>query len=156
MDNLTFRQLRAPAELRLYNKERLGSHYEVEEDTDRVDQATMTVPAPILVPEYTTWLKDRRNQSKLFVPQWEKGADYAVVPPKYFPPSDYSKFQQKSIIQIFEEFIDDEYIEHLVAETRKYALFLNCPDPNITPDEIRCFIAILFVSGYNNLPSKRH
>jgi len=61
-----------------------------------------------------------------------------------------------SAIEIFETFIDTEIIEHLVVETRRYALFLNCPDPNITAEEIRCFIAVLYVSGYNNLPSKRH
>lgn len=43
-----------------------------------------------------------------------------------------------------------------MVETRRYALFLNCPDPNISAEELRCFIAILYVSGYNNLPSKRH
>lgn len=43
-----------------------------------------------------------------------------------------------------------------MEETKRYALFLNFADPKITADEIRCFIAILYVSGYNNLPSKRH
>ncbi|XP_050301080.1 uncharacterized protein LOC126739435 [Anthonomus grandis grandis] len=69
VDNLTARQLRAPAEMRLYNHERLGTQYEVECDANIADQETNTVPTPVLVQEYTTWLKDRRNQSKSFIPQ---------------------------------------------------------------------------------------
>jgi hypothetical protein len=45
---------------------------------------------------------------------------------------------------------------YLVEETKNYALFLNFFDPNITGDEIRCFLAILYASEYNNLSSKRH
>ncbi|KAG5864276.1 hypothetical protein JTB14_021251 [Gonioctena quinquepunctata] len=60
-----------------------------------------------------------------------------------------------SIIDIFELFIDDEFIQHLLEETRRYALFLNCPDPKIEAGKIRCFLAISYLSGYN-LPSKRH
>ncbi|KAG5863296.1 hypothetical protein JTB14_020643 [Gonioctena quinquepunctata] len=60
-----------------------------------------------------------------------------------------------SAVEIFEQFIDTEIIEYFVNESRRYALFLNRPDPKISGDEIRCFIAILIVSGYNNLPSKR-
>ncbi|XP_050306338.1 piggyBac transposable element-derived protein 3-like [Anthonomus grandis grandis] len=117
VDNLTARQLRAPAEIRLYN-----TQYEVECDANIADQETNTVPTPVLVQEYITWLKDRRNQSKSFIAQWEKGADYAVVSPKCFPPPDYSRFEM-SVIQIFEEFIDDEFIKHLVAETRSMHYF---------------------------------
>jgi len=42
-----------------------------------------------------------------------------------------------------------------VKETIRYALFVNCPDPNITNEEIRRFISILYLSGYNELPSKK-
>lgn len=55
-----------------------------------------------------------------------------------------------SIFEIFETFIDIEVIEHLVNTTRRYALLINCPDPKITAEEIRWY-----VSGYNNLSSKR-
>jgi len=44
---------------------------------------------------------------------------------------------------IFENVIDTEIIEHLVVETRRYALFLNAPVPKITAEDIRCFIVIL-------------
>lgn len=44
----------------------------------------------------------------------------------------------------------------MVEETRRYALFKNSPDPNITADEMRCFIAILLISGYNTVPDRKH
>jgi len=49
-------------------------------------------------------------------------------------------------------FLDNNIVNYLVEETRRYALFLKCPDPNITHDGIRCFISILYLSGYNKLP----
>lgn len=57
---------------------------------------------------------------------------------------------------MFEQFIDDEVIQHIVEETRRYAMFLNGPDHGISSDEIRCFIGILFILGYSDSPSKRH
>lgn len=59
------------------------------------------------------------------------------------------------MIDIFETFLDNDLINYLMEETRRYALFLNCPDPNIITDEIRFFISILYLSGYNKLPSKK-
>lgn len=112
---------------------------------------------PILLPEETTnWLKERRYKKNNFKPKWELNADFEIEHLQPFPSPNYSMYKEMSIVEIFEQFIDTDVIEHLVSESRKYALFLNCNDPKITADEIRCFIAILFVSGYNNLPSKRH
>ncbi|KAJ8932218.1 hypothetical protein NQ314_014838 [Rhamnusium bicolor] len=62
---------------------------------------------------------------------------------------------EENIVQPM-QIIDEAFIVHLVEESRQYALFLNCLDPKVTADEIRCLIAILFVSEYNNLLSKRH
>jgi DNA excision repair protein ERCC-6 len=70
--------------------------------------------------------------------------------------SDYSAYSKLSCVELFELFIDEDLIEHLVAETEKYASFLNCPNPNITSEEIKAFIGILIVSGYNNLPGKKY
>ncbi|KAG5871966.1 hypothetical protein JTB14_027993 [Gonioctena quinquepunctata] len=42
----------------------------------------------------------------------------------------------------------------LIKESSRYASFRNLPDPNIFKDEMKCFIAILIVSGYVVLPGK--
>lgn len=41
------------------------------------------------------------------------------------------------------------------TETEKYALFLNYENPNITASDLKAFLGILLLSGYNNLPGKR-
>ncbi|XP_050065148.1 piggyBac transposable element-derived protein 3-like [Aphis gossypii] len=87
---------------------------------------------------------EARKKSKQ-ISRWEKGADFDIERPASFPKPDYSRYKSMSGIEIFDKFIDTEIIEHLVVETRWYALFLNCPDPNITAEEIRCFIAILYI-----------
>lgn len=43
----------------------------------------------------------------------------------------------------------------LQEESSHYALFMNSPDPKITKEEFKVFIAILILSGYNSLPSER-
>lgn len=67
----------------------------------------------------------------------------------------YNKYKDFSLVELFELFIDDEIIDLLVSESNRYALTKVAENPNITGDEIRCFIAILLLSGYNSLPNKR-
>ncbi|KAF0724401.1 piggyBac transposable element-derived protein 3-like [Aphis craccivora] len=161
VDNLSSRQFTANAEIRLGNKERVGNFCnELVQPIDISSTSISTHKSPsvetsVLTPElHRKWLEARKKSKQ--ISRWEKGADFDIERPSSFPKPDYSRYKSMSAIDIFEKFIDTEIIEHLVVETRRYALFLNCPDPNITAEEIRCFIAILNVSGYNNLPSKRH
>lgn len=72
-----------------------------------------------------------------------------------FRPDNIPDFSNKSEVEMFEMFFDNKVISLLVEESNKYALSKNCPNPYITSDEIKCFIGILIVSGYNELPSKR-
>jgi len=160
VDNLSSRQLLANAEIRLQNNERLGVDYEDLDNQYNISQIHTTresfsIVEPFeLSDKYKKWISTRiKSKSK---PSWIKDADFDIEKTNVFPDPDYSMYQSMSIIDIFEKFIDDEIIQHFVAETKNYALFLNFPDPNITSNEIRCFLAILFVSGYNDLPSKRH
>lgn len=51
-------------------------------------------------------------------------------------------------------FIDNEIIQLLLAESRKYALFCSESDPKISIEEMKCVIAILIVTGYNELPGR--
>lgn len=161
VDNLSSRQLLANAEIRLPNNERLGVNYDVL-DIDYQNtietHISVDISSPVrqikLSERYEKWIDSRMKSKRK--PRWIKGADFDVEHTTSIFKSDYSRYKNMSIVEIFENFIDDEIIEYLVIETRKYALFINCPDPNITAEEIRCFIAILYVSGYNNLPSKRH
>lgn len=104
--------------------------------------------------ETIQWMNEKQNEQ--LTPNWIEAADFDTKGSSTFLSPDYSKYADMSALDIFEQFIDDSFIEYLVTETSRYALFKNCADPKITADEIRCFIAILYVSGYNSLPSKRH
>ena len=55
---------------------------------------------------------------------------------------------------VFESIFGDDILSLMVTESRKYALFLNCPNPKITLEEMKVFIGILIVSGYNMVPGK--
>lgn len=58
-------------------------------------------------------------------------------------------------LELFELFFTNDIINLLVEGTKKYSLFKNWDDQNITSDKIRCFIGILILSGYYHLLSKR-
>lgn len=160
-DNLSRRQLLANAEIRLTNNvatgiEALDADHPVDQDSS-IDFVVPIVDSSILCAEKKWMVKRRKKfQNRNYKPRWIKGADFDTQEPATFLAPDFSRFKEMSMIDIFEEFIDEEIIQHFVVETRKYAHFLNCPDPKISANEIRCFIAILFLSGYNHLPSKRH
>lgn len=70
-----------------------------------------------------------------------------------FPDGDYSSYRGKSPLEMLEIFWGG-VIKLLVDQSTKYAASLNCPNPNITHDEMKVFIAILIISGYNTIPSK--
>jgi hypothetical protein len=72
-----------------------------------------------------------------------------------FPVADFSKYKDFSASELFELFFDDEIFYLIEEETRRYALFKNCPDPNITINNIKCFLGILLYTGYKVLPGKR-
>lgn len=72
-----------------------------------------------------------------------------------FPDSSYDKYKDFSIVELFELFFDEDIVDLFVTESNRYAIFVNAENPNITPNEIKTFIAILILSGYNPLPNKR-
>ena len=66
----------------------------------------------------------------------------------------FDDFQNKSPIDYFELFFDDELIDYICKMTNHYAIEKNAVNwTNIEQNEMRCFIAILMFSGYVTLPS---
>lgn len=152
VDNLTTRQLLANAEIRLPNNDRLGTNYE------EIDPAAINLDdqlVSMLPDKVRAWIVETKINDNPEV-RWEKGADFDIEKAASFPNADFSEYKSLSMVNIFEKFVDDAMIDLLVEESRRYALFLNCPDPKITSSEIRCFLGILLISGYNHVPSKRH
>ncbi|XP_049303000.1 piggyBac transposable element-derived protein 3-like [Bactrocera dorsalis] len=51
--------------------------------------------------------------------------------------------------QQFEKFFDDELLGHICEQSAMYAIGQNRPNPSITVGELRAFIGILVITGYN-------
>lgn len=159
VDNLGPRQLRAAAEIRLPNNGRIGEFDPLDETDPEIPNlntgAQGIACGMFLTTPSEEWLRNRMQRKRDDL-RWIENADLEVPPQSQFPEMSYAKYEGKTATEMFELFVDDDLIEYIVLETQRYALFLNCPDPRITSDEIRCFLSILFITGYNDLPSKRH
>lgn len=151
-DNLSAKQLRAGAEIVLDNSERLG---------DQSDLAN-TFDSPVVQNEAVDPGENQIPRAKNAVPitislpttfSFIDGDLTSAI--QEFPSSDYSKYSEMSCIELFELFFSKDLIETIISQTRKYAIFKNAPDLNITPSEMKVFLSILVLSGYNQLPSKR-
>lgn len=57
---------------------------------------------------------------------------------------------------IFCKIFDNDVYEHLFQETKKYASSKNYPEVHVTKEDLEVFLAILILSGYNTVPSKRN
>lgn len=129
IDNLSGPQLRAQAEVKL------------------VSNARVTESQPL--PSSST---KKENVKKTY--DWIPG-DLDGKFSRKFPAPDYSQYKELSPVELFEKFFDDDMISFLIQETSRYALFKNFPDPKATVNEMKCFLAVLIVSGYSVLPGKR-
>jgi len=58
-------------------------------------------------------------------------------------------------VEIFELFIDEDVISLFVTETKKYAFSKNENNMNVSAEEIKAFLGVLILSGYNVLPGKK-
>lgn len=139
-DNLSANQLRAPAELKIVT-EQIEDNLLEQESNLNINQGNIVNHKNVAKIDYTdiTWVD----------------ADLEFLP-KPFPEPNYERFKCLTPTETFELFFSDDIISFLVAETIKYSQFKNCPHFSVTNNEMRCFLAILILSGYNNLPGKNY
>lgn len=155
LDNLTGRQLRSNVEIKFLDSRRISTKLESNSPTCSKSN-TQTVTNTGSSKEGREFaMPDKKSDRKDDV-QWITNGDLINNNSRSFTASNYSQYCEMTCLQIFEQFIDDDIINLLVSESSKYAAFKNCPDPHITTQEMKCFIAILIVSGYDVKPSKRH
>lgn len=150
-DNLSGKQLLADAEVRFRNGDEILPEPQVVHTpgTNNEQRRTQPLPTPPLDPRFPAQPYPQFTKTT----EWLDG-DFETFA-KIFDVKDFPMQETTSAAQSFELFFDDEFIEFIVTESNRYALHKNCPDPNITAGEVRCFLAILILSGYNKLPSKR-
>lgn len=148
-DNLNQRQLSAGAEVVFTNSQRLGDfESDITQNFDNTDNvaeqnlAANTVTTienlVISIPDDMTYIEGDLS-----------------CPIHDFPLGDYTKYAAMSCVELLELFLTPDLLNKIISETQSYALFKNELDPNLTVPELKVFIAILLLSGYNQLPSKR-
>ena len=71
-----------------------------------------------------------------------------------FSEPNFSHYNELSEIELFELFFLDELIELMVEQSTMYCLSNNWLNLNVTKEEIKVFLGILIVSGYNPLGSE--
>lgn len=152
LDNLTGRQLAASAEMVLHSRKRFGDKEIVENLTQSENNGNHTDQ------DYDE--EDDLPIARFNIPNakeitWCQNNDLPDSIEKIFSEVYSSKYRNMSPLEIFELFMTNDVFQLLLEESNKYALFINCPDPNITIEELKCFIGILIVSGYDNKPPKR-
>lgn len=139
IDNLPGSQLRAQAEIKLVNNERIGG-FTSEPSAEKAQDTSL----------HSSVAFERQDPKKI---HWIQG-DFEPNS-KQFLKGNYSKFEYYTPVQLFEMFFDEEIMRFLLEESTRYAFFLNCADPKISMSEMKCFLGILIVSGYCEVPGKR-
>jgi len=99
------------------------------------------------VPKKRTAEKPIRKWMKRDMPADQKHVD--TQPVSHYSSVDYTP------TMLFEMFLDEPAIHLLVENTNKYARMKGKHAFEITPGELKLFIAILFTSGYAQLPQRR-
>lgn len=148
VDNLSRNQLKATAQLEIVQNESLeddepitlDKHEEMQEEFVAGNNREETVIAQAKKIDYDEI-------------EWIEGDLRMTM--KKFPEADYENFKTFTPVEMFELFFDDDMINFFMIETTRYAQFKNHPNPQITQEEMRCFLAILMLSGYNWMPGKK-
>lgn len=140
INRLPGRQLSARAEIVLHNNQRIGGDIDMDDGANKEDESC-TTPRIVLDKNFS----------------WISGD--LEVPPKHnkmmIPDNKNGLYKNMNPTELFELFFDENVINLLVEESMRYASSKNAPDFVVTKDEIKCFLGILLVSGYNPHPGKR-
>ena len=142
--HLSGRQLRARATIVTESEGERQDILEAEEDQESLQPSTSTSHSARSAPSQTqrTWSKSDLTTTEKARFTWPSRADKII---------DYDK----TPAGFFELFFDDEVYQIIIAETLRYAAQKGKHDLHIDENNVRLFIAILLISGYNVLPRRR-
>lgn len=147
VDNLSRNQLLANAEVHIYggNNDDIVTPPEVDDNNEPNNSNNI----PDSVNSKSQFYFPKQKKSKFI-----KGDLECNNFP--FPDPDYSQYKDLNEVEIFEQLFDSEILKLLCDESKNYALFKNEADPRISEDDIKCFLGILILSGYDVKPGKRY
>lgn len=139
IDNLSGRQLRAPAVAVLSDGRVIGDEDGDTEDEEESQQASTS---------------KKRSQKDAMGYKWTNATKSLAKFPDVRPLAAASVVVGKSAFQKLDFFLADVY-PHLVRETIKYAAVTDS-NFQLTIGELKRVLGILLLSGYHSLPSRRH
>ena len=140
IDNLNRNMLSSAAEVVLREDEGISS----DEDTTSKEE-----------PSTSQGRRSGKSNKDSIKYSWTK-KEIPLDEPANWPQQDPEvKLQHLTPVQIFEYFFDQSFYDHLQHEMRRYATFKNSTFDIPTTDELKLVLAILFLSGYNTVPSRR-
>lgn len=94
--------------------------------------------------------KRKRNPDKQR--KWGKHSLCNSLP--HFPEGDCSKYREISPYELLKLYFDEDLFDMILAEIQIYALLSKKLDSAVSKTELKMFIAILILCGYNWLPEK--
>lgn len=84
--------------------------------------------------------------------KWSKTTFHATKP--IFPSANYLDCAKDAHI-LLQQFFDDDILQMICDESNEYGVLISQKNPNITKDELRIFLGIMIVTGYNTVPCKQ-
>lgn len=101
--------------------------------------------------------KKRPETKKKPSRSWKKGdLQYEPIPPPSMPAqSSPSVNEGSNPLDFWQAFCSENIIDMIVKYTNLYAAQKNQPNFQVTPEEIYCVLAVLYMSGYVPVPRRR-
>ncbi|XP_053945820.1 piggyBac transposable element-derived protein 2-like [Anastrepha ludens] len=153
-DNVCPAQLRAPnpGDLSVIEVEDTYNEMEDEETTANRSESPMRKRLRKIEPKPSNVALPSGNKETVF--EWVKKKSSSLIP--IFPSANYEDCRHSLPLEQFEKCFDDTLLEHICEQSALYSVEQNRPNPNIIVSELRAFIGILIVTGYNYHSNYKH
>lgn len=133
VDNVSKRQLLANAEFHFANDNLTAD----DNNNDREEAALEDI-------EEISMLEKNKFLMNLIGTKYNNRTwiDGDLIQTSTFPNNNMEDYKNFFPSKLFELFFDGDVLSHIINQSRKYALYLNCPDPAISIEELKCFLGI--------------
>jgi hypothetical protein len=137
----------APGKVDNLSKGQLLASVEVRFNEDVFDDSIFNEDENLLneIDDNENVIRNKMPQHFVQERNWREGDLQAI--PSAFPFSNFQNYASKSPVELFELMITDDIIDMIVSQTNNYAMYKDNINPQITNNEIRCFLGILFLTG---------
>jgi len=147
-NRLTSFQLRAQAHLLRRNRDSDNEDSDCDDQSAPAEPASQEATAQPMAPRTK---KRKINASNVFhgVPNCSSGS----LP--IFPAPNYSAYRDMNPVELFELFWDELLIELILEQMKLYSIWKGKETFVATAAELRTYLGIILLSGYNKLPQKK-